>query len=103
MSKELVKVLKHILDKVDPQWKTNTDLIASLILINAKNKGFTPPTLEEVITELRLQKVRNYQQQAEKFWNFYESKNWMIGKNKMKSWKAAIKTWGFEKQNNILI
>jgi bacterioferritin (cytochrome b1) len=27
------------------------------------------------------------------FFNFYESKDWMIGKNKMKNWKAAIHTW----------
>ena len=27
------------------------------------------------------------------FFNFYESKNWMIGKNKMKDWKACIRTW----------
>jgi hypothetical protein len=41
-------------------------------------------------------------EQGEKFWNFYESKNWMIGKNKMKNWKAAIKTWNFEKDNLII-
>ena len=34
---------------------------------------------------------------AEKFFDFYESKGWMIGKNKMKNWKAALRTW--EKQN----
>jgi hypothetical protein len=28
-----------------------------------------------------------------KFINFYESKGWMVGKNKMKDWKAAIRTW----------
>jgi hypothetical protein len=39
--------------------------------------------------------VINHEQEAEKFWNFYESKGWMIGKNKMKSWQHAIKTWKF--------
>ena len=29
----------------------------------------------------------------EAFYDFYESKNWMIGKNKMKDWKAAVRTW----------
>lgn len=28
-----------------------------------------------------------------RFFNFYESKGWMIGKNKMKDWKAAVRTW----------
>ncbi len=30
---------------------------------------------------------------AEAFWNFYESKDWMIGKNKMKKWQSAVITW----------
>lgn len=30
---------------------------------------------------------------GESFVNFYESKGWMIGKNKMKSWKNAVSTW----------
>lgn len=29
----------------------------------------------------------------EEFWDFYESKGWMIGKNKMKDWKASVRTW----------
>jgi hypothetical protein len=33
-----------------------------------------------------------------KFINFYESKGWMVGKNKMKDWKAAIRTWAKPKQ-----
>ncbi len=32
------------------------------------------------------------------FYDFYESKNWYIGKNKMKDWKAAIRTW--ERRDN---
>ena len=34
---------------------------------------------------------------AENFLDFYESKGWMVGKNKMKDWKAAVRTW--EKKN----
>ena len=30
---------------------------------------------------------------SEKFVNFYEAKGWQIGKNKMKDWKAAVRTW----------
>ena len=29
----------------------------------------------------------------ESFVNFYESKGWLVGKNKMKDWKAAVRTW----------
>jgi hypothetical protein len=30
---------------------------------------------------------------ARKFIDFYESKGWMVGKNKMKDWKACVRTW----------
>jgi hypothetical protein len=35
---------------------------------------------------------------AEAFIDFYDSKNWKIGKNKMKDWRAAIRTW--ERRDN---
>ena len=36
---------------------------------------------------------RNNAIDAEQFFDFYESKNWYVGKNKMKNWQAAIRTW----------
>ena len=51
---------------------------------------FTPPTIEEVDEYCR---SRNNSIDAEEFVAFYESKNWMVGKNKMASWKAAVITW----------
>lgn len=51
---------------------------------------FTPPTHDEVaayITE------KGYHIDAGKFIDFYTMKGWMIGKNKMKDWKAAIRNW----------
>lgn len=58
--------------------------------INKKSSRFTPPTVEEVAAYC---KERGNQVDPESFVNFYESKNWMIGKNKMKNWKAAVITW----------
>lgn len=63
---------------------------------NIKRKNFTPPTVEEVKEYLVLV---GSQVDAEAFVAFYESKGWMVGKNKMKSWKAAIVTW--EKRNGL--
>jgi ligand-binding sensor protein len=34
-----------------------------------------------------------YNVDAERFFNFYQSKGWYVGKNKMKDWKAAVRTW----------
>ena len=51
---------------------------------------FAPPTLEEVTEFCR---VRGNKVDPVKFYAFYESKGWMVGKNKMKSWRAAVITW----------
>ena len=48
------------------------------------------PSVEE-IKQYCLQ--RNNGIDAEQFFDFYESKNWYVGKNKMKNWQAAIRTW----------
>ncbi len=60
-----------------------------------KTKRFVPPTQKEVEGYC---KERNNNINAEKFIDFYESKGWMVGSNKMKDWKAAIRTW--EKPND---
>ncbi len=59
---------------------------------NKKNiyAHFTPPTLDEVKAYCQ---ERNNSVDPEKWYDFYESKGWMIGKNKMKDWKAAVRTW----------
>ena len=36
---------------------------------------------------------RNNSVDAEAWMNHYQAKGWMIGKNKMKDWKAAVRTW----------
>ena len=63
---------------------------------NTKRKNFIPPTVDEV--KEYIDSVGS-QVDAESFVAFYESKGWMVGKNKMRSWKAAIVTW--EKRNNL--
>lgn len=55
-----------------------------------KDKRFTPPSVEEVNSYIL---EKGYDVDAEAFVNFYESKGWFVGKNKMKSWKAALVTW----------
>lgn len=57
---------------------------------NNKNNIFIPPTLEEVISYC---KERNNSVDPQKWYDFYSAKGWMIGKNKMKDWKAAVRTW----------
>ena len=62
-----------------------------------KKERFSPPTVQEV------QEYCNERQngiQAYAFVNFYQSKGWFIGKNKMKDWRAAIRTWENKNKEN---
>ena len=56
----------------------------------SKAKRFTPPTLEEVQAYCM---ERNNNVDAQHFVDYYTSNGWQVGKNKMKDWKAAIRTW----------
>ena len=58
--------------------------------IGEKRKRFIPPTLTDV---KQYCEERNNHVDAERFIDFYESKGWMVGKSKMKDWKAAVRTW----------
>ena len=58
------------------------------IIIN--NKYFKKPKLIEVKIYC-IERQNNVEFEA--FYDFYESKNWMVGKNKMKDWKAAVRNW----------
>ena len=53
-------------------------------------RGFEAPSIDEVKAYC---KERNNTVSPETFINFYQSKNWMVGKNKMKDWKACVRTW----------
>lgn len=51
---------------------------------------FIKPTISdiEVFTQ-----ASNLNLNPDHFFDFYESKDWMVGKNKMKDWKAAARNW----------
>ena len=55
------------------------------------NSRFTPPSDIETVNYFVSKGSNNTE--AEKFWNFYDSKNWMVGKNKMKKWESAASGW----------
>lgn len=57
-----------------------------------KSKRFAPPSIEEILSHLT-EKGYPYKIEAEKFWNYYESNGWKVGKNKMKNWKSAATGW----------
>jgi len=52
---------------------------------------FAPPTIKEV--EDRCLEIGLPTSEASKFVNYYESKGWIVGRSKMKSWKASLAGW----------
>lgn len=67
---------------------------------NKNNNNMTRPSidqLKEYITE------KGYHVNAEKWYAYYESNGWKVGRNPMKSWKGAVATWehsDFNKQKD---
>jgi hypothetical protein len=53
-------------------------------------KRFIPPTVDEVRAYCQ---DRQNGVDPQRFVDYYSSNGWMVGKNKMKDWKAAVRTW----------
>ena len=66
--------------------------------LNTNNNKVIKTTNKPTIKEIENYCLeRNNAIDPEQFYDFYESKGWLVGKNKMKNWQAAIRTW--EKRN----
>ena len=55
-----------------------------------KRKRFSPPSIDQV-REYCLERGNHVDPEA--FYAFYQSNGWKVGKNAMKDWKAAVRTW----------
>lgn len=55
------------------------------------SKQFVKPTPNELVAHFESKGSNS--NEAENFFNFYESKGWMVGKNKMKIWKSSASLW----------
>jgi len=92
------KSLTPLNENVDtPQRKAEDNTILNNISNNINNisvlkhnNQFIKPSLEEVKSYC---KERNNLVDSDKFFNYYESNGWKVGRNLMKNWKAAIHTW----------
>lgn len=56
-----------------------------------RDKSFKRPKVEDIQAYIDDREIKSFT--ADNFFDFYESKGWMVGKNKMKDWKACIRTW----------
>lgn len=92
--KDFLQVVKNINWGSKESLPNNTNI--NTIKENNKDKSllkkekFIPPVLEEVKSYCD---ERNNGIDPQMFIDFYQQKGWMIGKNKMKDWKAAVRTW----------
>lgn len=68
--------------------------------VSDKPKRFSPPTIDEIKNYCLERKSKV---DADKFFDFYSSKGWMVGKNKMKDWKAAVRTWENSDKNKSYV
>ena len=76
---------------------TNINITNTNLTDSNKKALFKKPTLVEVQNYCILRKNNI---DAESFIDFYESKGWQIGKEKMKSWKACVRTWESREKKN---
>ena len=58
---------------------------------------FTPPTVDEVRAYCM---GKGYTLDADRFVDYYTSNGWKVGKNPMKDWKAAVRTWNGKEKSN---
>ena len=80
---------KIITREKEKEREKQADDKSSATLSESKSR-FCPPTVEQVAAYCE---ERKNGIDPQRFCDFYSAKNWMIGKTKMKDWKAAVRTW----------
>ena len=85
-----------VVNKLNDLSETNLTTINKNKKIKITNKLFKKPSVNDV--ELYCIE-RDNKIDAISFVNFYESKGWMVGKNKMKDWRACVRTWEMRDKN----
>lgn len=59
-----------------------------------QKSNFSIPSLEDIYDEMS-KKIDDYNAsiQSQRFFSYYDSNGWMVGKNKMKNWRSAVSGW----------
>ena len=98
--------LKTAQDSSSPEKETpkekNSLIIPAPEIVSPKKKQssrFIKPTLEEIEAQIF---EKGYTVNARRFFNYYESNGWKVGKNTMKSWKAALATWQSKEDEQVV-
>ena len=100
--------LEEILEKSTPEIeielekeiKIEKEIDSSAKSTTTKRKRFEKPTISD-IEQYCIE--RNNNVNAEQFFDYYESNGWKVGKNSMKDWKAAVRTWERSEYRNVKV
>ena len=89
-------------NQMEPQYRLGKNSIGKGSIDNRADKPpraprFTPPTADEVSAYCR---ERGNKIDPQRFVDFYAAKGWMVGRNKMKDWRACVRTWEREDKNS---
>lgn len=79
---------KHTKEK--EKEKKKESIIGQPSVAARTRSSFQPPTLDEVAAYCR---ERNNGIDAQRFLDHYQANGWMVGKAKMKDWRAAVRNW----------
>ena len=85
------------IDNINRTKKDNIKEIDNDIVVVASQKSkFKKPSIEDVKEYV---KEQGYRMDPVKFYDHYESNGWLVGRNKMKDWKAAVRNWEHRDKN----
>ena len=90
-SRNLEEILKKSTPEIEIELEKDRDReIDSSASTTTKRKRFEKPTLSEIKAYCI---ERGNKVDAQHFFDYYESNGWRVGKNSMKNWQAAVRTW----------
>lgn len=91
-SRNLEEIFKKSTPELEKEIKIEKEIEidSSAKSTTTKRKRFEKPTLSE-IKQYCLE--RGNKVDAQHFYDYYESNGWKVGKNSMKNWQAAVRTW----------
>lgn len=92
-SRNLEEILKKSTPEIEIELEKEIKIekeIDSSASTTTKRKRFEKPSISDIKQYCM---ERNNNIDASQFYDYYESNGWKVGKNSMKDWKAAVRTW----------
>ena len=83
LAPEMILIIGNLMDRLE-----SLELKAK-----SKRKTFQKPTKEEIGEYMLSKGSFDAIGEAERFYNFYESNGWKVGKNKMVNWRSSAAGW----------